>query len=688
MFRRFSILVLLGCTLSFILKGEDYRGFYFYNRRESDLKTALANTHDKEAQSRLWLELSKFYQQRSFADAHRAAHKARQLAEELGDASLLADSYLMEAQLHFIGYVGDSARILLNQALQYAENASDPMAKAYALTWMAMYYVNTSNRGEFIKNLDEVDQIFRNIGEKEGRIFIASTLANQLSSVGLSKEALGVLDGVASHFDPSKHQPYEIVIRQQMAEAFRLDGKSDTALLLLKQALGQARLLKQKFLEAGVLRQMAALSLSNKSYDDALENLNKAYEITSGLRLDRTSADILTMLANLYYETGNSDLSVLLNHKVRELRDRLRFPGILINSLINLGSLALEQNHVDTAIYWLEKGLQKAEEIGSNRAVNIVGTYLSKAYELKGDYKRAYDVFNRKTLAESQINRLIAANAAIVLNSRIEEDKMTNMLQKSRQHYRLNNFYLYGVLLLFFLITIVLIFWWQHLKIVFREKRSRVREEMLRQQMNPHFIFNALIAIQSFIYQKKSLDAVQFLDNFSNLIRLMLVSSQSDYVSVEDDIELLNNYLRIQKLRFDEKFDFNIECDPRVSMAETAIPPLLTQPFVENSIEHGFNGIEGKGFILVRYELSDGMLQVSISDNGKGIELPVSGRQIHRDGHKPMGIYITKERIEILNRELQGSRIHFKIGHSRLPGAAYPGTRVEFILPFIKYKKP
>lgn len=685
---RHKILVLLICTLSASLKGEDFRGFYFYNRKEDDLLKLINSATQKADKANYWLELSKFYQQQSFDQAFGAIQNARALALELNDISLLANTFLMEAQLHFIGYVGDSARLLLERALEYADRASDEKTKAYTLTWLAMYYVNTSDRGEFLRHLNAADQLFRATDDKEGRLFIISTLARQLSAVGLSAEAFKVLRQADEISKEKESLPIIVFLQQQLAEVYSADGKKDSAELILQQLLPLVEKNRQKSLEAFILRQLASLAISQKEYDQAIEYLNHAYENTSALQLHRSSADILTMLANVYFETGNSDLSIMLNHKVREIRDRLRYPGVIINTMINLGTLFLQNNNPDSAIYWFEKGLQKAREIGSNRAINIIGTYLSKTYETKGDFQQAYKYFALKAEAERKINQIIANNGAIALYSRLEEDKMKRALEENRARYRLNSFYLYAVLLSFLLIFIVLIFFWQRARIIQREKRSKVREEMLRYQMNPHFIFNALIAIQSFIYQKKSLEAVQFLEHFSSLIRLLLVSSQSDFVSVKDDIEIITNYLRIQKLRFEGKFDFHIECDPTINMSETAIPPLLTQPFVENSIEHGFSGIEGKGFIHVKYALDGGMLVVTIADNGRGIENTRTDKPHLKEGHKPMGISITRERIEILNRELKGKAIRFSIGDNRYPGAVYPGTRVEFSIPVIKYKMP
>ena len=685
MYKSIVILVLLGCTLSFELKGEDCRGFYFFTRSEDELKTAIRKATDKEEKARLLMELSKFYQQRNFIEARAAVFEARRWALETKNASLLADSYLMEAQLHFIGYVGDSARILINQALRYSEGVSDPRSKAYALVWLAIYYVNSSNRGEFIDNLKTADEIFRNIGNEEGRLFIKSTMASQLSSIDLTREAINLIVQASNQFNQAELKLSEIILMQQLADAYRLMKNNDSAIQILQNILPQTQVPAYKFIRANVLRQMATIALFNKNYDEALQKLNEAYEITSNLRLDRTSADILTMLANIYHETGNDDLSVLMNHKVWALRRQMKFPGILINTLINLGVLALEQKQIDTAIFWLERGFQKANEIGNNRALNIAGTFLSRAYELDGNYQKAFEVFKRKAEAESKINNLIAVNASIALNSAVLEAKTKKILENRKLSYRRNIMFLYGILLLFFLLIIVLIFWWQRSKILLKEKRNRVREEMLRQQMNPHFIFNALIAIQSFIYQKKSLDAVKFLENFSSLIRLMLVSSQSDYISVKDDIDIITNYLRIQKLRFEEKFDFSVECDPQILTNEVSIPPLLTQPFVENSIEHGFNGIEGKGFIQVKYGLGDGVIIISITDNGKGIDPTYLHGFGSLKNHKPMGIQVTKERIEILNKEHKGKNILFKIGTLEAPGAPYPGTRVEFSLPLNKF---
>ncbi|MGC8864544.1 MAG: tetratricopeptide repeat-containing sensor histidine kinase [Bacteroidales bacterium] len=642
----------------------------------------------KEERVIYWLELSKYYQQKSYNQAKKAILNARSLALELNNASLMANTYLMEAQIHFIGYVGDSARILLERSLEYADKAEDYKTKAYALTWLAMYYVNTSDRGEFLRHLDAADQIFRTIGDEEGHLFIISTLARQLSAVGLSGEAFNVLRNAPDLSKEKRYLPFIISIRQQLAEAYSADGKKDSAELILQQLLPLAKAGNQKSLEASILRQMASIAISQKKFNQAIEYLNRAYENTSALQLHRSSADILTMLANVYYETGNSDLSILLNHKVRELRDKLKFPGIIINTMTNLGALFLQNNNPDSAIYWFEKGLQKANEIGSNRAINIIGTYLSRTYENKGDFQHAYKYFALKAEAERKINQIIANNGAIALYSRLEEEKMKRALEENRARYKTNTFFLYGVLLLFLFIFILLVFFWQRARIILKEKRSKVKEELLRYQMNPHFIFNALIAIQSFIYQKKSLEAVQFLEHFSSLIRLLLVSSQSDFVCVSEDIEVLSKYLKIQKLRFEDKFDFLIECDPSINMNETAIPPLLTQPFVENSIEHGFSGIEGKGFIHVKYTLSGEMLVVTIADNGKGIENARNDRSHQKNGHMSLGINITRERIEILNHELKGKPIKFSISDNRYPGAVYPGTRVEFSIPLIKLKMP
>jgi len=212
-----------------------------------------------------------------------------------------------------------------------------------------------------------------------------------------------------------------------------------------------------------------------------------------------------------------------------------------------------------------------------------------------------------------------------------------------------------------------------------------MRERLLRMQMNPHFIFNALIAIQSYIYKNDTSKAIGFLDDFSNLISLFLTSSSKDFIPLSEELSIIRYYLEIQQLRFDDKFEYEIEVSPELKTEKIAIPPLLIQPFIENSIEHGFNDIKIKGHLKIVYTRQGKNLMIYILDNGIGLS---RSRDQNPDPHKhkPMAIPITKERLEILNRRFRREQIQFKVTDNLTSGSVYPGTRVEFSIPLIDWK--
>ena len=157
-----------------------------------------------------------------------------------------------------------------------------------------------------------------------------------------------------------------------------------------------------------------------------------------------------------------------------------------------------------------------------------------------------------------------------------------------------------------------------------------MEKKALRLQMNPHFIFNALDSISSFIFKNEPKLAVRYLNNFAKLMRLTLESSMEHLHPVETEVSVLKNYLELEKLRFQEKFDYEIELDEEIDY-DVGIPPMLIQPHVENAILHGLKPKKDKGHLSIRFRLDGDFLICEIEDDGIGRkaakELP-SGRII------------------------------------------------------------
>ncbi len=175
--------------------------------------------------------------------------------------------------------------------------------------------------------------------------------------------------------------------------------------------------------------------------------------------------------------------------------------------------------------------------------------------------------------------------------------------------------------------------------------RSAMEMRALRSQVNPHFIFNCLASIQNFVAKNDNKEAEYYLVRFSGLIRQVLENSTEKMVSIADDLDALEKYVEMEKLRLNQGFDFTLLVDVEIDQEETFIPPLIIQPLVENAIWHGVNGGDEKGVIEVELKLAD----------DSGIECTVRNNVVEvmkdRDSSKKksLGLSLIRERIDLLN---------------------------------------
>jgi len=181
------------------------------------------------------------------------------------------------------------------------------------------------------------------------------------------------------------------------------------------------------------------------------------------------------------------------------------------------------------------------------------------------------------------------------------------------------------------------------------EQRIILEHKLLQLQMNPHFIFNVLIAIQSFIYRKDNYESGLYLSKFAKLMRIFLQNSRNEWITLSKEIESLQYYLNLQQLRLETKFEYAIECKNIPDSDYIHIPPMIIQPFVENSIEHGFANLSYPGKIQISFETKETCLEATIRDNGNGY-YPKKGKAKQKS-HESMATEIIKKRIEILNNK-------------------------------------
>jgi LytS/YehU family sensor histidine kinase len=212
--------------------------------------------------------------------------------------------------------------------------------------------------------------------------------------------------------------------------------------------------------------------------------------------------------------------------------------------------------------------------------------------------------------------------------------------------------------------------------------------QALQAQMNPHFFFNSLNSIENFIMQNEKKLACDYLNKFARFIRGILDSSNNDLIELNQDLCSLQLYIDLEQLRFNNKFVYCCQVDPRLLEGEHHVPALLVQPFLENAINHGIGPSEKTDLkICMQVRLINNMIHYNIQDNGVGRNQSKIYNEMNKPFHKSMGMKLTQDRINIFNRET-GSPSNVKIIDLFDENHKPAGTRIEFALKCVTYASP
>lgn len=243
-------------------------------------------------------------------------------------------------------------------------------------------------------------------------------------------------------------------------------------------------------------------------------------------------------------------------------------------------------------------------------------------------------------------------------------------------------FLLFGGLLFLFIIRR------KNLQLKRRELEHQLvllEQKALQAMMNPHFIFNSLGSIQNFLLQKKSGEAGLYLSQFARLIRQNLNAINSASINLEEETDRLKNYLDLERLRMENKFEYRIEVDEYMDADEIMIPSMIIQPFVENAILHGIAPMESKGVIKISFMMQEEKsMKVNVEDNGIGMKQS-GGYSTNGESHPHLGVEMTRRRLVLL-----GEKYHVNTGVEYcevFPGTQNPGTRVELVVPVSNSKE-
>lgn len=357
----------------------------------------------------------------------------------------------------------------------------------------------------------------------------------------------------------------------------------------------------------------------------------------------------------------------------------------------------IAQDKYELAIPYLKQSIVEADSDDDLVVQKDATRKLSEVYEFKGDFTKALATYQAYVSVvdtlyirkEQEISRAARFNREIsTKQSRISGLEQERELSQSKYDLALTGqqlieetnkrqkWVIYSLIFGLILMGLATFFFYrsnQQQKLA----NNLLALKSLRSQMNPHFIFNALNSVNNYIAKSDERSANRYLSEFSTLMRSVLENSEEDFISLPKELELLELYVKLEHSRFPDKFDYEIIIDEHLDVASFQIPPMLLQPYIENSIWHGLRYKKEKGHLNIELRQKDKeTIEITITDDGIGRKKSATLKTTNQKKQKSKGMGNIKKRVAILN-DMYKEKVDVHISDLESDGS---GTKVVFTL--------
>lgn len=526
--------------------------------------------------------------------------------------------------------------LLLNISNQYSRNdnaesekyANEALALSTKLQWLPGIALSYRQLGlvEYYKsnNLKSLEYSHKALNIKKDskdKLFEASVfnnIANIYADIQDYEKAILYYSKLKEAALEAKDVNYLIIADVNIASIDVEKRNLTNAITGFKNALEIAKNNGYKAYVPTILNNLARAYELNGQPDEALESFSEI--ISSGLDKESyTYALVTSNLGRLYIDKQNFKEAELYLKNSLEVSKKFGYKEWEVNTLELLSSLNEKINKPEEALQFYKRFVSKRDSIVNEENKSEI---IKKDLQFENDKNQA--------LAQAEINRQKTIKTASILGG--------------------------GGLLLAAMGGLVL---YKRKRDAVQQKReaqfaSQVADtelKALRAQMNPHFIFNSLNSISDYISKNNIEQANNYLVKFAGLMRQTLENSEKKQVLLSEDLKLLRLYMEAEALRMQHSFSFTIKIDPEIDPENTLVPPLILQPFVENSIKHGMKGIENEGHIQININKENEMIVYQVDDNGIGFQEKVESKEKAEGKKSSLGFKITKDRIDIINKQ-------------------------------------
>ena len=401
--------------------------------------------------------------------------------------------------------------------------------------------------------------------------------------------------------------------------------------------------------------------------DNALRNYEKSLDFNNQINSELGRVICYNSIGKVYIKQERYNDAKTIIEKALEKALNIGDQFYIASSYINLGSAQKHLGLNDLSETNLKTGLDLSKKYGLKLSIVEAQKYLSELYELTNKPNLALNAYRdavelEKTIANDRnlryVNDVIIQYENEAKNNQIKALANENVLVKSRLESNKKLFW-YSILGLA-IIGAILVALYRTRQLQQEKQILTLEQDMLRSQMNPHFIFNSLNSIKLYIINNEKENAVYYLNKFSKFIRKILVASTEKEISLEDELDTMKLYMNIENIRFSNEIHFEVTIEDTINTSRIKVPSMILQPFIENALWHGLSAKEedDKKINLKVYQTNDDFVTISIEDNGIGRARSTKindGKLLKR---KSVGISLTKARLANFSKGYTGD---FKI---------------------------
>ncbi|MDF1673305.1 MAG: histidine kinase [Vicingaceae bacterium] len=587
----------------------------------------------------------------------------------------------------------EKALDLVHDALLIAikDNYLKEEADAYKLLGEFNYKLNEynlsyKNYGKAIaiynkQGFSSIFEIYYNIGKSAEKLNDYSNANNYYSRyLKLAKGKSNKSSQVKGHIalgDVYLKEKELKAAKQHYTEALHIEKKRDN-----KQGIVIANL------------KLGEVEEARNNDKQAIQYYRSSQNTAKQIEDDQSVNQAYTNISNIYENQRNSNEGIELNQEALDYNQKRNNQSEVAANSINLANFYIQQDNNELAIQSLQNSIEISDKTGDIANKSRATQVLSEAYNKSGLAEEAEKKYKEYLILEDSLYKMrerqlksqnlkgeMLENAQNKL-SLLEKDKQLSekTIELLRQEKLIQEQFISEQKVLTYSLILGLIVLIITAFLVYRSNKAKNKANQLlvlkslRAQMNPHFIFNALNSVNSFISKSDERAANRYLADFSRLMRDVMENSQEDFISLAKEIDILSMYLKLEHHRFNDKFDYSFEVDESINTEEFFIPPMLIQPYIENAVWHGLRYKKEKGFLKVSINQSNKTITVTIIDDGigreKSQELKTENQKIQKStGLKNIDsrlkiisdIYKAKLDVEIKDNEPTGTVVTVKI---------------------------